>query len=344
MTNLQALNKILIDKLAGERKGESILDTLNLIVKEYGGEGNAKSTAEALALLETYFERAEGGNACIDWEKFPRMRMPYMQKCLYWINTKGLVFTSKIAKKMENLFEGCSGLEKVDLGGIEGSEFITSLYRTFADTGIREVDFSPISTENVTEARFTFSGCFNLKSIKDVKGLNTSKITSLQSCFSNCRSLTEVDFDWNLPAVVDMTAIFQDCKTLKTVNFSKSSMPLIEKFYNGFEGCPDLESVDFTGLNTEHATSSFSMFNGVNIFYKLTDVTWANNWLSSALCSIFYLNRCPALSKESLMDLINKLATRDNAPVLTLAEASYNLLSEDEIKIATDKGWTVAKQ
>lgn len=342
MTNLQALNKILIDKLAGERKGGSILDTLNLIVKEYGGEGSAKSTAEALAQLETYFERAEGGNASIDWERLSSVKSPYLQKCLCWINTKGLVFTSQTARKMDTLFDGCSGLETVDLGGIEGSEFVTSLYRTFAETGIREIDFTPISTENVTAARFTFFGCFNLKSIKDVKGLNTSKITSLQSCFSNCRNLTEVDFDWNLPAVTSMSLVFKGCTALKTVDFSKSNMPLIESFDDAFEQCSSLESVDFTGLNTEHA-SSFNMFSGAASFHRLTNVTWASNWLSSPSCSNFSLGLCTALSKESLMDLINKLAVRENAPVLTLAKASYNLLSEDEIKIATDKGWTVAK-
>lgn len=54
----------------------------------------------------------------------------------------------------------------------------------------------------------------------------------------------------------------------------------------------------------------------------------------------------PNLTHNSLIELFENLGTRSGKyyqPPIQLGEANYNKLTEDEIKIATDKGWTVTQ-
>lgn len=56
------------------------------------------------------------------------------------------------------------------------------------------------------------------------------------------------------------------------------------------------------------------------------------------------LSRLASLTYQSVMNIINNLAQPDAAgvtPTLTLASAVYNLLSAEDIAIATTKGWAV---
>lgn len=83
------------------------------------------------------------------------------------------------------------------------------------------------------------------------------------------------------------------------------------------------------------------MFNSCS---RLTSLTLGPNWASNNSITSFDLSSCP-LTKESALDVLNKLADRTattNKPTLKLKSTVKALLSEDEIKIATDKGWTVA--
>lgn len=60
----------------------------------------------------------------------------------------------------------------------------------------------------------------------------------------------------------------------------------------------------------------------------------------------FVLYRFINLTHDSLIELFENLGTRSGKyyqPPIQLGEANYNKLTEDEIKIATDKGWTVTQ-
>ena len=53
------------------------------------------------------------------------------------------------------------------------------------------------------------------------------------------------------------------------------------------------------------------------------------------------LSLYPNLSKQSLLNVINCLCTTTETLQLTLGSVNLSKLSADEIKIATDKGWSV---
>ena len=111
--------------------------------------------------------------------------------------------------------------------------------------------------------------------------------------------------------------------------------------YYMFHNCSSLTSLDLSSFDTSQVTDMGYMFHNCP---SHTSLTLGANWASNNSITRFDLSSCP-LTKESALDVLNKLADRTattNKPTLRLKSTVKALLSDDEIKIATDKGWTVA--
>ena len=132
--------------------------------------------------------------------------------------------------------------------------------------------------------------------------------------------------------------MFNGCKNLKTlklpnsVSFNKTDIYLNDMFFD----CFSLESLDLTGWDTTNVVGMSNMFNYCN---KLTNLTLGTDWASNSSISSFSLSYCP-LTRESAVDVINKLAARSNSPVITFSNKVG--LYQSEIDIATNKGWSVS--
>ena len=132
--------------------------------------------------------------------------------------------------------------------------------------------------------------------------------------------------------------MFNGCKNLKTlklpnsVSFNKTDIYLNDMFFD----CSSLESLDLSNWNTSNVTKMDNMFKNC---YKLSNLTLGTDWAINSSISSFSLSSCP-LTHESAVDVINKLATRDNSPVITFS--SKVGLYQSEIDVATNKGWSVS--
>ena len=72
-----------------------------------------------------------------------------------------------------------------------------------------------LNSDDVTDMTSMFSGCCLLKTI-DLSGFNTSKVTSMDFLFYNCRNLRAifVDDNWNTSSVYQNTDLFASCNKL----------------------------------------------------------------------------------------------------------------------------------
>ena len=148
-----------------------------------------------------------------------------------------------------------------------------------------------------------FSDCSSLTSIPL---LNTSKVTRMDYMFSYCRSLTTIP-PLDTSNVTIMDSIFYGCISLY-------SIPLID---------------------TSNVTT---MFGGV---YGCSSLTYLGGFknLSISVKSNF-LEQCPNLTVESLMNVINNLA-RVSGKTLSFGSTNLNKLTSEQKAIATNKGWTL---
>ena len=282
--------------------------------------------------------------------------------------------TSKVTS-MENMFQYCSSITSLDLSNFNTSK-VTNMSSMFSGcSSLNSINLSSFDTSKVTDMSSMFTSCSSLTSL-DLSSFDTSKVISMTEMFSNCSSLTSLDLsNWNTSSVgtsgygssfrrmfsscpslksldissfdlsntqsgsyYSLTSMFNGCKNLKTlklpnsVSFNKTDIYLNDMFYD----CSSLESLDLTGWDTTNVTGMNYMLHNC---YSLKNLTLGENWASNSSISSFSLSSCP-LTHESAVDVINKLATRNNSPVITFR--SEVGLYQSEIDVATNKGWSVS--
>lgn len=155
---------------------------------------------------------------------------------------------------------------------------------------------------------------YKLISSIDVSSFDTSSVTRMKNMFNNFSGLTSLDLrSFYTSNVTDMSFMFNNCLSL--------------------------QSLDLSSFDTSKVTSMNKILSYCS---KLQTLILGNNWASKANITSFDLSYCSALTHDSLVDIMNKLATRTNSPTIKLSTESKNLLSDSEKAIATGKGWTIA--
>lgn len=183
----------------------------------------------------------------------------------------------------------------------------TSLYRAFNNLMHIKKLILPFDTTTVTNMFQMCSGCYALEEL-DVSTFNTSAVTNMNQMFLNCYSIRQLDLsNFDTSAVTNLTNMFQNC-------FS-------------------LYKLDFSGLDTSSITSTLTMFNACR---NLVDLQVGKITVS------FTFTNCDALSHESLLNVIAALEPTTTAKTLTIGTKNLAKLTEAEIAVATEKGWTIA--
>ena len=114
-----------------------------------------------------------------------------------------------------------------------------------------------------TSTFYWFWGLRKLKTIIGIENLNTSEVKYMNSMFSECCSLTELDVSgFNTANVENMGGMFEGCSQLKTIDVSGFNTANVEGMYVMFEGCSQLETLDISGFNTANVDDMAGMFSG----------------------------------------------------------------------------------
>ena len=139
---------------------------------------------------------------------------------------------------------------------------------------------------------------------KLVKAINVDVEGSIEGCFSRVASLEYLH--------------------LKQISYAVG---------NSLSNCPKLKTLIIDKFNW----CNYGTFTPTA---PLLETLIINSQLQ--LQSICNFSKCPKLTYESLVGIINKLPQATTALTLTLGSTNLAKLTDDDIKIATDKGWTLA--
>ena len=184
-----------------------------------------------------------------------------------------------------------------------------------------------LDTSKVTNMSNLFNGCFSLTSIPL---LDTSKVTSMINMFHSCSSLTYIPL-LNTSKVTNMNSIFYNCSSLNSISAldTRNVTNMINMFFN----CSSLTSIPL--LDTSKVTSMNNMFRGCG------SVKYLGGFKNLSISiSAYFLDQCPDLTVESLMNVINNLATVSDK-TLKFGTTNLNKLTAEQKAIATNKGWTL---
>ncbi len=277
---------------------------------------------------------------------------------------------------MHGMFQYCKALKNIDVSGFNTSKVTDMGYMFNNCFSLTSLDLSNFNTTNVTNMEYMFSSCTSLTSL-DVSSFNTSKVGGyggFNSMFNSCSSLETLDisnFDFSnvkegsyyglnslfngctklstisLPQTVtfknsgiSLNKMFSNCSSLTSLDLSGLDTSNVQYMESMFYNCNKLETLNLSSWNTTNVTNMESMFSGINpSCISLKNLTLGENWASNSSITSFYLSGSP-LTHDSAVDVLNKLATRDNSPVIKFNKAVG--LYQSEIDIATNKGWSVS--
>lgn len=242
------------------------------------------------------------------------------------------------------MFGNCTNLIKVnELNAPKCTDFTNMFLNCSSLTEVPK-----INTTNGED----FSGMFEkCKKIKTLPQLDTANGKNFSSMFSNCTNLIEVpELDTsNATGIGDMFSFCTYLTTIPSLNTSNCT-----SFFQFFRDCQHL--TDVPELDASKCINVFYMFYDVDKLINFGGLKNLGKAYSQKTANYRYyglgLTFSSKLTHDSLMNVINNLYDLNltynvaNGGTLyrqSLALGSTNLakLTDEEIAIATDKGWNV---
>jgi surface protein len=137
--------------------------------------------------------------------------------------------------------------------------------------------------------------------------------------------------EWDVSNVKNMTSMFDDSKFNRDISkWNVSNVTTMEDMFN----CAQSFNQPIGDWDVSNVTDMNGMFVQCT---ALTDFEAPKN-----ISTDISFQYCTALSHDSLMSIINNLIAVSTTKVLELGATNLAKLSDEEIAIATNKGWTLA--
>ena len=252
-------------------------------------------------------------------------------------------FNTSNVKDMDYMFYNLN-IDSLDVSNFNTSKVTNMNYMFYGCRELTYIDVSNFNTNNVLTMNNMFNYCRLLKSL-NVSNFNTSKVTTMEGMFQKCESLVSLDLsNFDTSKVTNMENMFKFCYSLKTLNVSNFDTSKVTKMNYMFNNCTSLIGLDLTKW-----TMNTNVSIGV-IFYNCKELTTLidghesepNVTIMNGLNKTIALNSSPKLNYESVYALFRGVATVTTTETITLPKVMEGKLDPDKVKIATDKGWTVA--
>ena len=106
-----------------------------------------------------------------------------------------------------------------------------------------------------------FCNASKLTSIRNLNGLDTSCVTSMQSLFNSCTKLTQIDLSgFQTENVTDFSYMFVSCVGLSELDLSSFDTSAATGFPYMFSDCSGLTELDLSGFSVQNNISCNNMF------------------------------------------------------------------------------------
>ena len=186
-------------------------------------------------------------------------------KSIAWNNA----FDTRHTVRMDNLFRGCSSLEKIDISSFDTSS-VSSFYRMFYDCkSLAEINFGRINTKAVEYMSYMFCGCSNLSSV-DLSCFDTKNVSTMKFMFFDCSSLESIDLSKFITSkVTDMECMFCQCLKLEELDLNNFDTTQVTDMSNMFRDCKGLRKLSIRNFNTRSVTTMKCMFLNCSMLEEL---------------------------------------------------------------------------
>ena len=166
------------------------------------------------------------------------------------------------------------------------------------NNSLTELNLSGWDLSGVTDISRLWEGCDNLTSI-DLSYVDLSDLSSLNDIFKGNEKLVEINLEESKISskVTDMSAIFQNCSSLTTLNLSNFNATNVTDMSRMLQGCSSLTNLNLSSFNTSKVTNMNSMFSWCTSLTSL-DLSSFNTSNVTSMNNMF--NRCTSLTNLDL--------------------------------------------
>ena len=153
-----------------------------------------------------------------------------------------------------------------------------------------------------------FEDMQNLTNVAYITRLNTSKVTNMACMFNNCKSLTSLNLSsFNTANVTDMGCMFDNCKSLTSLNVSNFNTAKVIHMEWMFYGCSSLTSLNLSNFNTAKVENMTCMFDRCS---KLTRLDLSKFNTANVKEFIRMFEKCSSLTSLDVSNFNTAKVTR----------------------------------
>lgn len=200
----------------------------------------------------------------------------------------------------------------------------------------KKLKYGPVINYTIKNVTGMFEGCSSLISVHNYDTGNCDDFTDM---FNGCTNLTVVpelkvynNYADNTGAVFART--FKNCKALTEINLDFKTNIGMGYLDETFYGCSNLTTLGLLKIH-KNATEN-------KAFYGCSNLTNVGGFYG--LRYNLNLSYCPLITYESLVNIIDNITSLSigSSATLKLHPDAAARLTDDLIKKATDKGWTIS--
>lgn len=239
-------------------------------------------------------------------------------------------------RDMQYTFSYCSSLTSITFE--EGAlTQLTSMENTFQlCSSLTSITFPNGALTQVIHMGNAFYNCTSLSSITFPEGTFT-KVEGLGAAFYNCHNLTSIIFpEGTLKQLRLIHSTFYNCSKLTSITFPEGALTQVTSTHQIFWNCSSLISVIIPAGAFTKVTYLGNLFHNCKALQDLTIYNLPNINLTT-----IGLMHCTSLTIQSLRNILNALPVTTSGYKCTIGTTNLNKLSDADIQIATDKGWTL---
>lgn len=214
---------------------------------------------------------------------------------------------------------------------------VTNLINTFSSCSVlTSITFPEGALTQLLSLISTFCGCTSLTFISFPEGA-LRQVVVMADTFYNCPKLTSITFEeGDLTALKNMQGAFEYCRSLTSIVFPEGALRQVSRTGYAFLYCSGLTSLTFPEGALTQLNYTISTFWQCTSLQDLT----IHNLPNIDLTNIGF-STCTKLTLSSLQNIVNALPTTTSGYKCTIGTTNLAKLSDTDIQIATDKGWTL---
>lgn len=254
-------------------------------------------------------------------------RINYFRYCNKLYTPTGILLTTET--NLSSMFAGCKTFyNSPDMN----TSKVTNMDHMFQDCS-NLIRIQYYNTSNVKNMDFMFDGCTSfLDDNYMLSKLNLKSLESMNHMFYGCSKIININLGVSFGTQVSMNYAFSGCSKLQSIKLPNI---VVKSSIQAFSNNPALTTLRVGELSFKDSTT----INIHDLFAKDTKLTNVVGNITGIRKS-FLLKDCP-LTVDSAMVFINGLSEVSDSKNITFKKSTYDQLTEDQIAVATSKGWTV---